>query len=127
MKSKISREDALKELNKIRESNYQHMINVLKSEGVDASKVPRIEFDKLLRIQRDVSAHEIKTAELVQQFNTILAPYRPALIIDKDASGVAQLDLPPQDNATAPETVADTTPSIVESPVVESAPTNTSS
>jgi len=79
MKKQIDREAMKAEQERIKESNHQFMINILKNEGIDASVVSRFDFDKLLRIQREVSDNERRMTELVFQFNTILNPYRPVV------------------------------------------------
>ncbi len=79
MKKQIDREAMKAEQERIKESNNQFMINILKNEGIDASVVSRFDFDKLLRIQHEVSANERRMTELVFQFNTILNPYRPVV------------------------------------------------
>jgi hypothetical protein len=80
MKKQLNREEMKAEQERIKEANHQFMINILKNEGVDASEVSRFDFDKLLRIQREVSVNERRMTELVYEFNTILNPYRPVVI-----------------------------------------------
>ena len=80
---KTQNREAMKaEQERIKDSNYQYMISILKSEGIDVSVVSRFDFDKLLRIQREVSGNERRMTELIFQFNTILNPYRPVIIAD---------------------------------------------
>ena len=79
MKTQKDREAMKAEQERIKETNNQYMISILKSEGIDASEVSRFDFDKLLRIQREVSANERRMTELIFQFNTILNPYRPVV------------------------------------------------
>ena len=74
------REAMKAEQERIKDSNHQYMISILKNEGIDASEVSRIDLDKLLRIQREVSSNERRMTELVYEFNTILNPYRPVVI-----------------------------------------------
>ncbi|MCX9085294.1 MAG: hypothetical protein OIN87_10930 [Candidatus Methanoperedens sp.] len=85
MKIQKDRESIKAEQEKIKESNYQYMINILKGEGIDAGEVSRFDFDKLLRIQREVSSNERRMTELIFQFNTILNPYRPVVIAQPTA------------------------------------------
>lgn len=80
MKKQLNREEMKAEQERVKEANHQFMINILKNEGVDASEVSRFDFDKLLRIQREVSVNERRMTELVYEFNTILNPYRPVVI-----------------------------------------------
>lgn len=80
MKTQKDREALKAEQERIKDSNYQYMISILKSEGIDANGVPRLDFDRLLRIQREVSSNERRMTELIFQFNTILNPYRPVVI-----------------------------------------------
>jgi hypothetical protein len=80
MKTKYDREAMKAEQERIKDSNNQFMINILKNEGIDASEVSRFDFDKLLRIQSEVSVNERRLKELIFQFNTILNPYRPVVI-----------------------------------------------
>jgi hypothetical protein len=80
MKTKYNREEMKAEQERIKEANHQYMISILKSEGIDANEVSRIDLDKLLRIQREVSVNERRLKELIYQFNTILNPYRPVVI-----------------------------------------------
>jgi hypothetical protein len=109
MKTKYDREAMKAEQERIKDSNNQYMISILKSEGIDASEVSRFDFDKLLRIQREVSVNERRMKELIFQYNTILNPYRPVVI------------------ANAPTTTEpsseDATSSTTESPIVESTST----
>jgi len=102
MKKQYDREAMKAEQERIKDANYQYMISILKNEGIDASEVSRFDFDKLLRIQREVSVNERRMKELIFQFNTILNPYRPVVIAN-----------PP----TAPSGVDDTSS---EQPIVES-------
>ncbi len=80
MKKQLDREAMKAEQERIKDANHQFMINILKNEGVDASEVSRFDFDKLLRIQREVSVNERRMTELIYEFNTILNPYRPVVI-----------------------------------------------
>jgi len=80
MKKQHDREAMKAEQERIKDSNNQYMISILKSEGIDASEVSRFDFDRLLRIQREVSTNERRMKELIFQFNTILNPYRPVVI-----------------------------------------------
>jgi hypothetical protein len=80
MKTQKDREAMKAEQERIKETNNQYMISILKREGIDASGVSRFDFDKLLRIQREVSDNERRMTELIYQFNTILNPYRPVVI-----------------------------------------------
>jgi hypothetical protein len=69
------------------------MISILKSEGIDASEVSRFDFDKLLRIQREVSVNERRMKELIFQFNTILNPYRPVVIANSPTTTASSADV----------------------------------
>ncbi|MCZ7401738.1 MAG: hypothetical protein O8C61_05910 [Candidatus Methanoperedens sp.] len=80
MKTQNDRKAMKAEQERIKDSNHQYMISILKSEGIDASEVSRFDFDKLLRIQREVSVNERRMKELIYQYNTILNPYRPVVI-----------------------------------------------
>jgi hypothetical protein len=80
MKPKYDRETMKAEQERIKDANQQYMISLLKNEGIDASEVSRFDFDKLLRIQREVSVNERRMTELIYEFNTILNPYRPVVI-----------------------------------------------
>jgi hypothetical protein len=86
MKTQYNREAMKAEQERIKDSNNQYMINILKNEGIDASGVSRFDFDKLLRIQREVSVNERRMTELVYEFNTILNPYRPVVIANAPAT-----------------------------------------
>jgi len=86
MKPKYDRETMKAEQERIKEANHQYMINLLKNEGVDPSEVSRFDFDKLLRIQREVSVNERRMTELIYEFNTILNPYRPVVIANAPAT-----------------------------------------
>jgi hypothetical protein len=109
MKTKYDREAMKAEQERIKEANHQYMISLLKNEGVDASEVSRFDFDKLLRIHREVSVNERRMTELVYEFNTILNPYRPVVIAN----------LP---TTTAPSSEG-TTSSETELPIAESTST----
>ena len=86
MKKQLNREEMKAEQERIKEANHQYMISLLKNEGVDASEVSRFDFDKLLRIQREVSVNERRMTELIYEFNTILNPYRPVVIANAPAT-----------------------------------------
>ena len=96
------REAMKAEQERIKDSNHQYMISILKSEGIDASGVSRFDFDRLLRIQREVSGNERRMTELIFQFNTILNPYRPVVFVNSPTT-------------TAPSNVGATALPIVES------------
>jgi hypothetical protein len=106
MKKQHDREAMKAEQERIKESNNQFMINILKNEGVDASEVSRFDFDRLLRIQREVSVNENRLKELIYQYNTILNPYRPVVIANAPATTATSEDVsqPTDDlNETEPE------------------------
>jgi hypothetical protein len=109
MKTQYDREAMKAEQERIKDTNYQYMISILKSEGIDASEVSRFDFDKLLRIQREVSGNERRMKELIFQFNTILNPYRPVVFANSPTT-------------TAPSG-ADVTSSTTALPIVESTST----
>ena len=93
MKTKYDREAIKAEQERIKDSNHQYMIGILKNEGVDASEVSRFDFDKLLRIQREVSSNERRMTELVYEFNTILNPYRPIVIANSPTTTPSDVDV----------------------------------
>src|SRR5659263_253514 len=93
MKTQHDREAMKAEQERIKDSNFQFMINILKNEGIDASEVSRFDFDKLLRIQREVSVNEHRLKELIIQFNTILNPYRPVVIANAPTTTATAEDL----------------------------------
>jgi|SRR5659263_9055 len=91
MKKQYDREAMKAEQERIKDTNYQYMINILKNEGIDASAVSRFDFDKLLRIQREVSGNERRMTELIFQFNTILNPYRPVVIANSPTTTASSI------------------------------------
>ena len=101
------------EQERIKDSNYQYMISILKSEGIEASGVSRFDIDRLLRIQREVSGNERRMTELIFQFNTILNPYRPVVIVNSPT--------------TAASSSAGVTSSTTALPIVESTSTTATS
>jgi len=103
MKTKYDREAMKAEQERIKDSNYQYMISILKNEGIDASEVSRFDFDKLLRIQREVSVNERRMTELIYEFNTILNPYRPVVIANAPTT-TATAENVPQPTADLNET-----------------------
>ena len=111
MKKQNDREAMKAEQERIRDSNYQYMISILKSEGIDASEVSRFDFDKLLRIQREVSVNERRMKELIYQFNTILNPYRPVVIANSPTITDTPEDVP-QPTTDFKETEPQETPSV---------------
>jgi len=94
MKKQYDREAMKAEQERIKEANHQYMINILKNEGIDAGEVSRFDFDKLLRIQREVSVNERRMSELVYEFNTILNPYRPVVIGNSPTSTDTPEEIP---------------------------------
>lgn len=86
MKPKYDREAMKAEQERIKESNHQFMINILKNEGIDANEVSRFDLDRLLRIQREVGVNERRLKELIYEFNSILNPYRPVVIASSPAT-----------------------------------------
>jgi hypothetical protein len=109
MKTQNDQKAIKAEQERIKDSNYQYMISILKSEGIEASGVSRFDFDRLLRIQREVSGNERRMTELIFQFNTILNPYRPVVIVNSPTT-------------TAPSS-AGVTSSTTAVPIVESSST----
>jgi hypothetical protein len=112
MKTKYDREAMKAEQERIKDSNHQYMIDILKNEGIDASEVSRFDFDKLLRIQREVSVNERRMKELIYQFNTILNPYRPVVIANSPTTTTTALPIVESTSATdtdTPEVVAQST------------------
>jgi hypothetical protein len=106
MKTKNDREAMKAEQERIKDSNNQFMISILKNEGIDASEVSRFDFDKLLRIQREVSVNERRMTELIYEFNTILNPYRPVVIANAPTTTATAENVPqPTDylNETEPQ------------------------
>jgi len=93
MKTKYDREAMKAEQERIKDSNHQYMIDILKNEGINANEVSRFDFDKLLRIQREVSVNERRMKELVFQFNTILNPYRPVVIANSQTTTATPEDV----------------------------------
>jgi len=93
MKKENDRKAMKAEQERIKDSNHQYMIGILKNEGVDASEVSRFDFDKLLRIQREVSSNERRMTELVYEFNTILNPYRPVVIANSPTTTPSDVDV----------------------------------
>ena len=70
------REAKKREYDKIKISNYQHLIGILNAGGIDGTKVPRHEFDMLLRIMKEDSELQQKHNKLMLRFSEIVAPYK---------------------------------------------------
>lgn len=70
------RESIKKERERIKTSNYQHLLSVLNAQGIDGTKIPRHEFDKLLRIMKEAGALQQTHNKLMLRFSEIVAPYK---------------------------------------------------
>jgi len=71
-----SREAINKERERIKNANEQNLLSVLTAQGIDGTKIPRHEFDKLLRIQKEMAVHEREMQHCFKQFSEIVAPYK---------------------------------------------------
>lgn len=74
-----SREAIIKERERIKNANEQNLLILLSKQGIDGTKIPRHEFDKLLRIQKEMSMHERQMQDRFKQFLEIVAPYKPVM------------------------------------------------
>lgn len=72
----MNREEIKKERDRIKTSNYQLLLSILKNQGVDGMKIPRHEFDMLLRIMKEDAALQHAHNKLMLRFSEIVAPYR---------------------------------------------------
>lgn len=79
-----SREAIIKERERIKNANEQNLLRILTAQGIDGTKIPRHEFDKLLRIQKEMAAHERAMQDHFKQYSEIIAPYKP--IVEKRES-----------------------------------------
>ena len=70
------REAKKREYDKIKISNYRHLIGILNAGGIDGTKIPRHEFDMLLRIMKEDSELQQKHNKLMLRFSEIVAPYK---------------------------------------------------
>ena len=71
-----NQEEIIKERDRIKTSNYQYLLSVLKTRGIDGTKIPRHEFDMLLRIMKEDSELQQKHNKLMLRFSEIVAPYK---------------------------------------------------
>ncbi len=68
--------DRKAEHDKIKADNVQLIINILKAQGIDDTKIPRHEFDMLLRIMKEDSVLQGKHNLMMLRFSEIVAPYK---------------------------------------------------
>jgi len=78
-----SKEVILKEQERIKNANNQSLMHYLKEKGIDAEKIPRIEWDKLLRIMKaetgimqEYNKLHKTHSDIMAQFDEIVAPYK---------------------------------------------------
>ena len=71
-----NQEEIIKERDRIKTSNYQYLLSVLKTRGIDGTKIPRHEFDMLLRIMKEDSVLQQAHNKLMLRFSEIVAPYK---------------------------------------------------
>lgn len=76
------REEIKKERDSIKTSNYQFLLSVLKNHGIDGTKIPRFEFDKLLRVVREDAVLQQAHNKLMLRFSEIVAPYKTVVSPD---------------------------------------------
>ncbi len=74
------RESINKERDRTKAANRQIIINILKAQGVDETKIPIHEFDMLLRIMKEDSVLQGKHNKLMSRFSEIVAPYKPVTV-----------------------------------------------
>lgn len=80
------REEIKKERDRIKISNDQNLLSILNTHGIDGTKIPRHEFDKLLRIMKDDSALQQTHNKLMLRFSEIVAPYKVTVTVSPDIS-----------------------------------------
>jgi len=71
-----NQEEINKERDRIKTSNYQVLLNILNAQGIDGTKIPRHEFDVLLRIMKEDSGLQQAHNKLMLRFSEIVAPYK---------------------------------------------------
>ena len=81
----MNREEINKERDRIKTANQQLIINILNDQGIDGTKIPRHEFDMLLRIMKEDSALQQAHNKLMLRFSEIIAPYK-AVTVSPDIS-----------------------------------------
>ncbi len=86
------RETVKKEQEKIKADNVQLIINILKAQGIDDTKIPRHEFDGLLRIMKKDSELQQSHNKLMMQFSEIVAPYKIITVVSPDISDEMPLE-----------------------------------
>jgi len=75
-----SRETIIKERERIKNANEQHLLSILTTHGIDGTKIPRHEFDMLLRIMKEDSDLQQKHNKLMLRFSEIVAPYKTVTV-----------------------------------------------
>ena len=61
---------------KIKNANKNTLLGFLKEQGVDGTKIPLIEFDKLLRIMQEDFKLAVQHENNIRQFVEIIKPYK---------------------------------------------------
>ena len=70
------REVIKKEHDRKKTSNDQNLLSILNTQGIDGTKIPRHEFDVLLRIMKEDSGLQQAHNKLMLRFSEIVAPYK---------------------------------------------------
>ncbi|MFH0904515.1 MAG: hypothetical protein V1854_04925 [Methanobacteriota archaeon] len=91
------REEIKKERDRIKISNDQNLLSILNThDGIDGTKIPRHEFDKLLRIMKEDSALQQTHNKLMLRFSEIVAPYRIVTVSPDISDEISHAPLEPE-------------------------------
>ena len=101
-----SREAINKERERIKNANEQNLLSVLTAQGIDGTKIPRHEFDKLLRIQKEMAVHEREMQHCFKQFSEIVAPYRTVTVSPDISDEISHAPLEPNEEIPVAEAQA---------------------
>ena len=96
MREEMDKEAKKKEYDKIKISNYQHLIGILNAGGIDGTKIPRHEFDMLLRIMKEDSDLQQKHNKLMLRFSEIVAPYKTVTVSPDISDEITHAPLEPE-------------------------------
>lgn len=84
------------EHDRIKISNDQNLLSILNTHGIDGTKIPRHEFDMLLRIMKDDSALQQTHNKLMLRFSEIVAPYRIVTVSPDISDEISHAPLEPE-------------------------------
>ena len=78
------------------------LLNILNAQGIDGTKIPRHEFDRLLRLLKEDSALQQAHNKLMLRFSEIVAPYKPVIVSPDISDEITHAPLGPESEKKIP-------------------------